>query len=132
VLIFSHTYLLFKDLARTYFCEIYVILWDFIRVKKIRFQLLKFLARSTGPGVGRPNRSTDMHERHAQASHSRPVDRTVDRLKAPNSRVLAGDRAVDRRHNGQKYDRCAGRPGDLPGGHFCPFLLPTRIILIGL
>jgi len=41
-LIFGHTYLLFKDLRRTYFCEIYVILWDLIKIKKPSFSVLEF------------------------------------------------------------------------------------------
>ena len=52
----------------------------------------------------------------------------VDRLKAPHSRVGAGWPAVDRwlwpvdwRHNGYKYDRCAGRSGGQPEGHFLAF-----------
>jgi len=70
VLIFSHTCLVFKDLKRTYFCEIYVILWDLIEIKKISFQYPKVPARSTGgrpnrstgPVIGRPERSTNVHE----------------------------------------------------------------------
>ena len=61
--------------------------------------------QSTGPVVGRSDRSTDVHEMCTKEQPCRLVDCTVDRLKAPNSRVLPVDRAVDRRHNGQKYDR---------------------------
>ena len=57
---FSHTYLHFKDLIRTYFCEIYVFLWDLNGIKKTSFSILKIparlhwrsIGRSTGPGVG--------------------------------------------------------------------------------
>ena len=66
---FSHTYFYFKDLKRTYFCGIYVILWDLIEVKNSSFQSLKVLTwlsagrpdRSTEAEVGRPARSTDVH-----------------------------------------------------------------------
>ena len=37
VLNFYHTYLYFKDLIRTDFREIYVILWDLFEVKKSSF-----------------------------------------------------------------------------------------------
>ena len=59
---------------------------------------------------GRPDqgRSTRLVDRCARDVHkgqpSRPVNREVDRLKAPSSRVRPVDRAVDRRHNSQKSD----------------------------
>ena len=34
---FCHTYLYFKYIIRTYFCGIYVILWDLIEVKNPSF-----------------------------------------------------------------------------------------------
>ena len=40
-------------------------------------------------------------------------------------------RKSDRRHNGQKSDRWAGRPGGRSEGQFCPCLLPTGKILWG-
>ena len=66
---FYHTYLYFKDLIRTYFCGIYVILWDFLEVKITKFLILKMFVlavcrstgRSTEAEVGRPVWSTDVH-----------------------------------------------------------------------
>ena len=71
---FFHTYLYFKDLTRTYFCGIYVILWDFVEVKKSKFLIPKICdlafcrltGRSTEKEVGRPVRSIDVHK------HARP------------------------------------------------------------
>ena len=92
-----------KDLIRTYFCEIYVILWDLIEIKKTSFQYPNPQPDCTG---GRPNgrpdqESADRNGRpmctsRAQRPAIRPVDRVVDRLKAPYSRVGA--------------DRPGGRP----------------------
>ena len=84
---FSHTYLYFKHLKRTYFCEIYVILWNLIGNKKTSFSILKSLARllwrstgrSTAPRAGRPSRSTDVHETCTKAC---PLGRSTARLTA--------------------------------------------------
>ena len=51
---FTHTYLYFIDLIRTYFFEIYVILWDLIGIKQLCFQVPEFPSHITG---GRPGRS---------------------------------------------------------------------------
>ena len=62
---FGHTYLLLKNLIRTYFCEIYVILWDYLMIKDKLFNpLILDLAfcRSTAAEVGRPVRLTDVHK----------------------------------------------------------------------
>ena len=53
-------------------------------------------ARSTGPRVGRPDRSTDVHKVVHADQLLEPVDRAVDRLQVPHSRVGAVDRTVDR------------------------------------
>ena len=71
---FSHTYLYLKDLIRTYFCGIYVVLWDFLVVKITKFSIPKNLdlafcrstGRSTAAEVGRPVQSIDMHKRARQ------------------------------------------------------------------
>ena len=127
MLIFSHAYLLFIYLTKTYFCGIYEYLWDFIGIKITKFSNLKSLPdlladdRTSG-------RSTGLVDRYKRNMHkdqpSRPVDRAVDRLKSTHSRVLPVDREVDRqvvpvdrRHNDKKYDRWAGRPEGY-SGHF--------------
>ena len=50
------------------------------------------LWRSTGPRVGRPDVHKDVHADQPLE----PVDRAVDRLQVPHSRVGAVDRTVDR------------------------------------
>ena len=62
----SHTYLYFKDLIRTYFCGIYVILWDLFDNKKTSFLIPKNL---TWPSAGRPD--------------GRPLQKSVDRSGRP-------------------------------------------------
>jgi len=114
VLNFCHTYLLFKDLKRTYFCGTYVILWDLIGIKLTKFSYLFFSARLlwrstgqlTGPGVGSPSRSTDLHGTCTKASHSasRPTESTPPSgggQSTGRSTVSFGpvDRAIDPRHN---------------------------------
>jgi len=73
-----------------------------------------------------------MHEKHAQASQVGRLTVQSTNLKQPTLRCgqstgRSTDRLgpVDWRHNGQKYDYCAGRPG---GRHFCPFQLPTSLL----
>ena len=62
---FGHTYLLFKDLKRTYFYGIYVILWDLIDIKKTSFSIFKSQPDCTGGRPdGRPDQaSVDRHGR---------------------------------------------------------------------
>ena len=98
MLIFGHTCLVFKDLIRTYFCGFYVILWDFIEVKKTSFSIPQNPSqtdwRSTEPVDRISGRSIGTVDRcargRAHGQPTRPVDRAVDRLKAPHSRVGAG------------------------------------------
>jgi len=97
VLNFSHTYLYFKDLIRTYLCEIYVLLWDLIEIKRQVFntQIPNQTALAVDRTVDRTrSRSTVTVDRCAREVHkgqpTRPVDRAVDQLKAPHSRVGAG------------------------------------------
>ena len=102
VLNFCHTYLYFKDITWTDFCGIYEILLDLFDNKKTSFQVLKMSlpgsggrpGRSVGPVVGRPDRSTDVHETCTKAKLAWPVDRAVDWLKSPHSRVGAVDREL--------------------------------------
>ena len=106
---FCHTYLYFKDLIRTYFYGIDVILWDLIGIKIPKFQVPNLSARSAG---GRPDQwSVDRYARGR--AHGQPtwlVDRTVDRLRAPHSRVGAG------RPGGRPLAK-HGRPGGRPQAH---------------
>ena len=92
----------------------------------------------TGSVVGRPDRSTDVHEMCTRTSHvGRSTARSTDwkyptlgycRSTGRSTDMLCPvDRAVDRRHNGQKYNRWAGRPVGRPEGHFWPFKLPTAL-----
>ena len=127
MLIFGHTCLVFKDLVRTYFCEIYVILWDLIEIKKTKFLIPKYVTwpsagrpdgrprqksidrsgqpmctnvhRSFGWRAGRPTRST---VREFCSMDLAPVDRAVDRQRAS---ALCIQASVDRWHISQKSDR---------------------------
>ena len=80
------------------------------------------LWRSTGPRVGRSDRSTDVHKVMNADQPLEPVDRAVDRLQVPHSRVGAVDRTVDREQG--TVDRAVDRPEsncsldwhDRPGG----------------
>ena len=103
----SFSQLYFKDLKRTYFCRIYVILWDFLEVKITKFlipNLLDWLSagrpdRSTVTEVSRPVWSTDVYRTCTQpglvgrSTGGQPsrelcslemalVDRPVDRQRA--------------------------------------------------
>ena len=72
----------------------------FFRILKTQvFSPLMLPARlwqSTGPRVGRPDRSIDVHKVVHADQPLEPVDRVVDRLQVPHSRVGAVDRMVDR------------------------------------
>ena len=77
---FSHTCLYFKNLIRTYFCEIYVILWDLIEVKKTKFLIPKIcdlaLCRSTGRSIETEDgrlMCTNVHSHLAGGPVDRPV-----------------------------------------------------------
>ena len=120
---FTHTYLYFKDLIKTDFCEIYVILWDLIEVKNPSFQSLKCLtwlsagrqdrstvaevgrptctgrARSPGWEAGRPGRSTAREFLLSGNGPGRPVDCSALCFQ------FSVDRSVDRWINGHNYDR---------------------------
>ena len=65
MLIFSHTCLVFKDLIRIYFCEIYVILWDLIGIKLPSFHTYFSQPDCSGDRPdGRPDQeSVDRHGR---------------------------------------------------------------------
>ena len=124
---FSHICLYFNDLIRTYFCEIYVILWDLIEGKTTKF----LIPITVGPGllpVDRPvdrgrSRLTGPVNRHAQTCMATWAGRPVDRLGRPlesfalwnwprstaesccSLYLVTVDRAVDRWLNGHKNDR---------------------------
>ena len=94
--------------------------------------------RSTGPVVGRPDRSTDVHETCTRAKLAWPVDRAVDRLKSPHSRVGAVDRkpwpvdrAVDRPESNCSLDlaRSTGRSTGGLNGQFFDRCLVDRPVL---
>ena len=73
---FSHTYLYFKDLIRTYFCEIYVYFIGFYEGKKTSFNPYYCL---TWPSAGRSVRSTDVHKcAHAIRLVGRSTGRSTD------------------------------------------------------
>ena len=120
---FSHTYLYFKDLTRTYFCEIYVILWDLIEVKKTKFLIPKICDLAFCWSVDRDrSRSTGLVDRCAQTCTGHLAKGAVDRqrtlLSGSGPCRLGGrpadssalciqasvDRAFDRWHNGRKSD----------------------------
>ena len=100
---FSHTYLYFKDLIRTYFCGIYVILWDLIEDKRHVFNSLKI-----GPGLLPVDRRAQtctvvglVGQRALLSGNGpgRPTESCCSLYPVPV------DRAVDRWHNGHKNDR---------------------------
>ena len=139
---FSHTYLYFKDLTKTYFYGIYVILWDLIDIKKTSFQYLKSLPDCTGGRpAGRPDQeSVDHHGRpmctgRAQRpaySAGRPRGRPTESTPLLGGGRSTGsstdgfgpvDQVVDRRLNGQKSDRWPiDRPVDRRGNLGIPRL----------
>ena len=92
MLIFSHTCGI-QRLIKTYFCEIYEILWDLIGIKLTKFLIPLFLSRtnwrSTEPIDRTSSRSTGTVDRCARDVHKgqpiQSVDRAVDWLKAPLS-----------------------------------------------
>ena len=152
---FSHTYLLFKDLIRTYFCKIYVILWDLIEIKKTKFLSLKLFdlafCRSTEVEIGRPVRSTDVHRRvrsHGLVGRSTRRS-TVQRALLSGNGPGRPDRSTGRElllsvpslgrpggrpeaQRAEKFDRWASRPGGRPEGQNFPFVLPTGRNFMGL
>ena len=105
MLIFSHTYLLFKDLLRTYFCEIYVILWDLIGIKLTKFSVPNYPARSTGDRpdgrpdqesvdrTGRPMWTRNVHRPALKAG--RPGDRPTESTQVSGAASRPGGRLID-------------------------------------
>ena len=97
---FFVTHICSSNIYKNLFCEIYENLWDFIGVKLSKFQvpnyLQELLAVERTANHLSTGWSTDVHKRRAQDQPSRQVNRAVDRLKAPNSRVLPINRSVER------------------------------------
>ena len=94
---FNHTCLYFKDTTRTYFCEIYVILWDLIGINQLCFQALEFPNQTTG---GRS-------EQESVDRYGRPM--CTGRAQRPAT--SAGRPTESTQLSGE-----AGRPGGRPGG----------------
>ena len=109
----------FNDIIRTSLFGIYVYFMGFFSSQKDKFLNHKMLTRlSAGrPMSGRPrqSRSTGLVDRRAQDVHAARAGGPVDR-------------AVDRRHDGQKFDHWVGRPEE----QFCPFQLPMGRFELGL
>ena len=95
MLVFGHTYLLLKYLQELIFLKFMSIYEILLELKCLSFKSLNIyqnllaVDRTVDQTRGRStDRSTDVHKKHAQ----RPVDRAVDRLKLPISRVTPADR----------------------------------------
>ena len=151
---FYHTYWYFKDIIRTDFCEIYVILWDLFDNKR---QVFKSYIRldwqsagrpgwSTGAEVRQPVQSTDVHRTCTQTglvgrSTGGRSSRELCSLEiAPvgRQRALLSVSSLGRlgwSTGGTTVRNLtvgAGQSGSRPEGQFCPFQLPTGRILWGL
>ena len=110
------------------------ILWDFLEGKKTSFQYPNPQPDHTGGRPdGRPNQeSVDRHGRpmctgRAQRLAIRPVDRAVDRLKAPHSRVGGGRPGGRPMAQRSEILPLASRPGGRPTAEIFAVLGPTTI-----
>ena len=130
---FNHTYLYFKDLIRTYFCVIYVILWDLIGNKRQVFQSLNPWPDCSG---NRPDSRPHQEpvDRHGRQICTRRAQRPAHLAGRPRGRstestpLSGGSRSTARSTAGTTVRKVTvGRSTDRSTGRAkLPFLAANR------